>query len=324
MLRQTHDVEHLRRPPAHGTRRHVVERGLDLDRLASREEIAAGLEGLLHHVADTAAHRVRVLRHVEAADTCRPGGRTKQRGEHPDGGGLPRTVRAEQPEHLAAIHSEVEALDGRGRTEGAGERGGVHEGRHPGRPACRYLAPVWTATARGRDQARANSDVRRAARRGANARIEPGAPRRGTGRAVTVYAESSSVLRWLFDEAHADEIHRLLCDAAKVVCSRLTLVETRRVIRRAVAEGLLDEWAAWRSSRPSHAQRPGGPCSSCLATWRSARRGRFPSSRSGPSYALHLASALLLRQALPDLRLLSSDDRVRANGRRLGLEVLPA
>jgi hypothetical protein len=40
--------------------------------------------------------------------------------------------------------------------------------------------------------------------------------------------------------------------------------------------------------------------------------------------ALHLASALLLRQALPDLRLLSSDDCVRANGRRLGFEVLPA
>jgi len=58
---------------------------------------------------------------------------------------------------------------------------------------------------------------------------------------VTLYAESSSVLRWLFEEAGGDEVHRLLRDATKVVCSRLTLVETRRVIRRAVIENLLDE-----------------------------------------------------------------------------------
>ena len=47
--------------------------------------------------------------------------------------------------------------------------------------------------------------------------------------------------RWLFEEAGGDEAHRLLRDASKVVCSRLTLVETRRVIRRAVAQKLLDE-----------------------------------------------------------------------------------
>ena len=58
---------------------------------------------------------------------------------------------------------------------------------------------------------------------------------------MTLYAESSAVLRWLFEEAGGDEVHRLLRDATKVVCSRLTLVETRRAIRRAVAEKLLDE-----------------------------------------------------------------------------------
>ena len=40
--------------------------------------------------------------------------------------------------------------------------------------------------------------------------------------------------------------------------------------------------------------------------------------------ALHLANALLLRQALPDLRILSTDDFVRSNGRGLGFEVFPA
>jgi predicted nucleic acid-binding protein len=141
---------------------------------------------------------------------------------------------------------------------------------------------------------------------------------------VTVYAESSSVLHWLLDEAHADEIHGLLRAATKVVCSRLTLVETRRVIRRAVAETLLDEiggtailevlaraaagWAVLEMSREV-AERAEAP---------------FPVEPVRTLDALHLASALLLRQALPDLRLLSSDDRVRTNGRRLGFEVLPA
>ena len=141
---------------------------------------------------------------------------------------------------------------------------------------------------------------------------------------MTVYAESSSVLRWLFDEAHADEIHRLLCDAAKVVCSRLTLVETRRVIRRAVAERLLDEVGGTALLEA---------LARAAAGWAVLEMSRDVAERAEASFpvepvrtldALHLASALLLRQALPDLRLLSSDDRVRANGRHLGFEVLPA
>ena len=58
---------------------------------------------------------------------------------------------------------------------------------------------------------------------------------------MILYAETSSVLCWLFEEPGGEEVHRLLRDAAKVVCSRLTLIETRRVIRRAVTEKLLDE-----------------------------------------------------------------------------------
>ena len=136
--------------------------------------------------------------------------------------------------------------------------------------------------------------------------------------------KSSSVLRWLFDEAHADEIHRLLCHAAKVVCSRLTLIETRRVIRRAIAERLLDEVGGTALLEA---------LARAAAGWAVLEMSRDVAERAEASFpiepvrthdALHFASALLLRQALPDLRLLSSDDRVRANGRHLGFEVLPA
>jgi len=139
---------------------------------------------------------------------------------------------------------------------------------------------------------------------------------------MTLYAESSAVLRWLFKEAGGDEVHRLLRDAAKVVCSRLTVVETRRAIRRAVAEKLLDEVSS-TAVLEVFAQ----------ASWAMLELSREVAERAEGSLtvepvrtldALHLANALLLRQALPDLRILSTDDRVRSNGRGLGFEVFPA
>ena len=97
------------------------------------------------------------------------------------------------------------------------------------------------------------------------------------------------------------------------------MVETRRVIRHAVAQKLLDEvsgtavlevfaqaGAGWAILEPSRevAERA---------------EGSFPVEPVRTLDALHLASALLLRQALPDLRILSTDDCVRSNGRGLGL-----
>jgi predicted nucleic acid-binding protein len=141
---------------------------------------------------------------------------------------------------------------------------------------------------------------------------------------VTVYAESSAVLRWLLDEAHAEEIHDLLRGATKVVCSRLTLVETRRVIRRAVAGQLLGEVAGTGILEVLARAAAGWAVLEVFRDVAERAEGAFPIEPVRTLDALHLASALLLRQALPDLRLLSSDDRVRANGRRLGFEVLPA
>jgi hypothetical protein len=141
---------------------------------------------------------------------------------------------------------------------------------------------------------------------------------------VTLYAESSAVLRWLLNEAGADEIHRLLRDAAKVVCSRLTLVETRRVVRRAVGSELLDEVGATAVLETLARARAGWALLEISPEVAGRAEARFPAEPVRTLDAIHLASALLLRQALPDLHILSSDDRVRTNGRRLGFEVLPA
>ncbi len=52
-------------------------------------------------------------------------------------------------------------------------------------------------------------------------------------------------------------------------------------------------------------------------------RQSFPGEPIRTLDAIHLASALVARGAVAELRLLSLDDRVRRAAARLGLEVLP-
>ena len=58
---------------------------------------------------------------------------------------------------------------------------------------------------------------------------------------MILYAESSAVLRWLFNEALGDQVFDNLAGATKVVCSRLTLIECRRAARRALTESRISE-----------------------------------------------------------------------------------
>lgn len=140
---------------------------------------------------------------------------------------------------------------------------------------------------------------------------------------MIVYAESSAVLRWLFNEAQGDEVLDHLRAARKVVCSRLTLIECRRVARRAALEARLTEagltevlavlaqstarWAVLELSREV-ADRAGG---------------RFPVEPVRTLDAIHLASLTVLRDSLTELTVLTVDDRIRRNSAQLGFDVLP-
>ena len=113
-------------------------------------------------------------------------------------------------------------------------------------------------------------------------------------------------------------------DAAEVVvASDLTLVECNRVLIR--AEALLKAGSkdiAFRRSLLAEA----------AVTWEMLRlhdsileraRHRFPLEPVRTLDAIHLASALLARSVVPDLQILSLDQRVRENGRALGFPLLP-
>jgi predicted nucleic acid-binding protein len=137
---------------------------------------------------------------------------------------------------------------------------------------------------------------------------------------VTLYAETSAVLRWLFAEPGGEELRATLAAAEKVASSRLTLIETRRVVRRAE-----------RAGRNTPA-----PAADLLATIAQAASTRaileiseeiarraedgFPNEPVRTLDAIHLASALFLRQSFPDLVVVSADERIQANAILLGFQ----
>ena len=141
---------------------------------------------------------------------------------------------------------------------------------------------------------------------------------------MNLYAESSAVLAWLFDEPTALKVRTLLGEAETIVASDLTLIECDRVLLRAVALKELTEAAA--ADLRAH-------LNSAAAHWQVLRiaaevvdraRQPFPGAPIRTLDAIHLASLLVARTAVLGLRLLSLDERVRQAARGLGIAVEPA
>ena len=140
---------------------------------------------------------------------------------------------------------------------------------------------------------------------------------------MTLYAESSAVLAWLLGEPRASEVREHLGSADLVIASDLTLVECDRVLIRAVALGEIAE---------ADAATRRGELNAAAAHWTLLRlsgevidraRQRFPEEPVRTLDTLHLSSALLAKSAASDVIVLSLDERVRANARAVGFDILP-
>ena len=118
-------------------------------------------------------------------------------------------------------------------------------------------------------------------------------------------------------------MREVLAGAELVLSSTLTLVECDRVLIRAVAaSGLEEAVAAERRAR----------LRSAVEHWilfdldpdivDRARRP-FPKEPVRTLDAIHLATAVLAQSLVPDLELLSLDDRLRGAGTLMGLRLLP-
>lgn len=141
---------------------------------------------------------------------------------------------------------------------------------------------------------------------------------------MTLYAETSAVLAWLFGEGRGPEVLDVLRKSDHVFTSELTRIESHRAIHAAVVTGRLSsphgdeareqlefETLSWIVHDFS--------VGVCLRA-----RHPFPREPVRTLDALHLATALALRDIRPQMALLSLDRRVRENAIALGFEVLPA
>lgn len=141
---------------------------------------------------------------------------------------------------------------------------------------------------------------------------------------MTIYAESSAVLAWLFDQGPADDIRASIGSADLVVTSELLLIEADRALLRVVATGLaLPEEAMSRRIRLATTMRPWSvlPISASVAD---RARQPFPSDAIRSLDAIHLASAIVAQVSFGAVDVLTLDDRIRENATALGFRVLPA
>ena len=112
-------ADHLGQPEHTGQLGDLAGRGGRRDAPQPRVQVKVAAAGqrlvqdrfLEHHAADRPG-RDGVPDHVETGQPRRPAGGLDRGGQHPDGGGLAGTVRAQQAEHLTGGDLEVDAADG--------------------------------------------------------------------------------------------------------------------------------------------------------------------------------------------------------------------
>lgn len=141
---------------------------------------------------------------------------------------------------------------------------------------------------------------------------------------MNLYAESSAVLSWLLGEEDGATVREHMESAEGVFSSELTLVECRRVLVRLVALGEAKEAAV--ADRRAELDGMAAHWNRLRVTDAVLERAQrpFPDEPVRTLDTLHLASALVLREAQPGLTLLSLDRRVRRAGVGLGFEAVPA
>lgn len=130
-------------------------------------------------------------------------------------------------------------------------------------------------------------------------------------------------MAWLFDEASAPAVIAELRRADTVVTSDLTVLECERGLVRAVTLSAIGETLALELR--SAFLRTIGSWQRMPISHEVLVRARqpFPNEPIRSLDAIHLATALLAREAIGELGVLSLDRRVRSSAERLGLDVLP-
>jgi predicted nucleic acid-binding protein len=118
-------------------------------------------------------------------------------------------------------------------------------------------------------------------------------------------------------------VRKALAGAEIVLTSHLTLIECSRILIRAGATGRLSEAQVADSEARLRRVESHWTLLEIDAEIIERARRPFPLEPIRTLDAIHLATALVARSAVPGIALLSLDDRVRRGGRQLGFELVP-
>ncbi len=140
---------------------------------------------------------------------------------------------------------------------------------------------------------------------------------------MRLYAESSAILAWLLGEGAAAGTVESLSKASLVTTSDLTLIEVERGIERARRDGRLDE--AGGADARATLNRAGADWSVLEIRGEITERAKrpFPQEPVRTLDAIHLATALAVRETVGPVSVLSLDERIRRSARELGFAVVP-
>ncbi len=131
------------------------------------------------------------------------------------------------------------------------------------------------------------------------------------------------MLSWLLAENSSGPVLPLLSNADLVIASDLTLIECDRVLIRATTTKRIPE--AQVSDRRALLARVSEHWTLFRVDSEIVARARqpFPQEPIRTLDAIHLATAIVARNLVPEIQLLTLDDRLRICGAQLGFEILP-
>ncbi|HEX9691969.1 MAG TPA: type II toxin-antitoxin system VapC family toxin [Gemmatimonadales bacterium] len=140
---------------------------------------------------------------------------------------------------------------------------------------------------------------------------------------MIAYVESSAVLAWILGEPAGTTVRRLLAKAERVVSSTLTAVECDRAINRGTATGQLSDTQRLAALQLLDAAANSWTTVEMTGIVLQRARQSFPHEPVRTLDAIHLSTAIHVRQAFPDLVVVSLDTRVRENASALAMTVAP-
>lgn len=141
---------------------------------------------------------------------------------------------------------------------------------------------------------------------------------------MILYVESSAVLAWLLNEPGASAVLQQLRAADRVCTSVLTGVECARALTRARQMGHLTRVEELAASQLLATAEAGWDLFAMTDAVMVRARAPLPNDPVRTLDALHLATALVLREHVGAVTILTLDDRIRASAAALDFEVVPA